>query len=98
MAHGGIFRAPADLAKDFRVIAIDLRGHGASARPGERPTVEQLAADVSELAASLGLEGAIGVGWSMGATVLWHVVSGPAAGRFAGAVVDAMTARVRNDA
>jgi len=98
MAHGGFFRAQADLAADFRVIAIDLRGHGASARPGERPTVEQLAADVSELAEALDLRGAIGVGWSMGATVLWHVLSGPAAGRFAGAVVVDMTARVRNDA
>jgi len=98
MAHGGFFRAQADLADDFRIITIDLRGHGASARPGERPTVEQLAADVSELADALGLERAIGVGWSMGATVLWHVLSGPAAARFAGAVVVDMTARVRNDA
>ena len=32
MAHGGFFRAQADLAKDFRVIAIDMRGHGASAK------------------------------------------------------------------
>jgi len=98
MAHGGFFRAQADLEADFRVIAIDLRGHGASARPGERPTVEQLAADVSALAEALGLERAIGIGWSMGATVLWHVLSGPAASRFAGAVVVDMTARVRNDA
>jgi len=98
MAHGGFFRAQADLAADFRVIAIDLRGHGASARTGERPTVEQLAADVAGLAEALGLEGAIGVGWSLGATVLWHVLSGPAAWRFAGSVVVDMTARVRNDA
>ena len=40
-------------------------------------------------------EGAIGVGWSLGATVLWHVLSGPAAARFAGAVVVDMTARVQ---
>src|SRR3978361_50347 len=74
MAHGGFFRAQADLASDFRVIAIDLRGHGASARAGERPTVEQLDADVSALAQALDLQGAIGVGWSLGATVLWHVL------------------------
>jgi pimeloyl-ACP methyl ester carboxylesterase len=98
MAHGGFFRAQADLAADFRVIAIDLRGHGASARPGELPTVEQLAADVSALAEALDLHGAIGIGWSLGATVLWHVLSGPAASRFAGSVVVDMTARVRNDA
>jgi pimeloyl-ACP methyl ester carboxylesterase len=97
MAHGGFFRAQADLAEDFRVIAIDLRGHGESRADGAEPTVEQLAGDVSELAVALDLQGAIGVGWSMGATVLWHVLSGPAAARFAGAVVVDMTARVRND-
>jgi pimeloyl-ACP methyl ester carboxylesterase len=98
MAHGGFFRAQADLAGEFRIITIDLRGHGASRVDGARPTVEQLAADVSGLAEALSLEDAIGVGWSMGATVLWHVLSGPAASRFAGAVVVDMTARVRNDA
>jgi len=97
MAHGGFFHAQAALAADFRVIIVDLRGHGESRVDGARPTVEQLAADVAELAEALALEGAIGVGWSMGATVLWHVLSGPAASRFAGAVVVDMTARVRND-
>ena len=97
MAHGGFFHAQAALAADFRVIAVDLRGHGESRVDGAQPTVEQLAADVAELAEALDLTGAIGVGWSMGATVLWHVLSGPAAARFAGAVVVDMTARVRND-
>ena len=46
---------------------------------------------------ALGLEGAVGVGWSLGATILWHVLAGPAGRRFAGAVVIDMTARVRND-
>src|SRR6185295_3040075 len=97
MAHGGFFRDQAALASDFRVITIDLRGHGESRTAGARPTVEQLAADVAGLAASLDLQGAIGVGWSLGETVLWHVLAGPAAARFAGAVVVDMTARVRND-
>ena len=98
MAHGGFFRAQDALADDFRIIAIDLRGHGASpAANGAAPTVERMAADVAELAEALDLEGAIGVGWSLGATVLWHVLAGPAAARFAGAVVVDMTARVRND-
>jgi len=97
MAHGGFFRDQAALAEDFRIITIDLRGHGKSLVEGARPSVERMAADVAELAEALGLEGAIGVGWSLGATILWHVLSGPAASRFAGAVVVDMTARVRND-
>lgn len=98
MAHGGFFRAQAPLAETFRLITIDLRGHGESPAPAGTTTVERIAADVGELAAARDLEGAIGIGWSLGATVLWHVLAGPAAGRFAGAVVVDMTARVRNDA
>ena len=97
MAHGGFFREQDVLADHFRLIRIDLRGHGASARDGDRSNVEQIAADVAELAEALDLCDAIGVGWSLGATVLWHVLTGPAADRFAGAVVVDMTARVLND-
>ena len=96
MAHGGFFREQAALARDFRLINIDLRGHGGSSAAGGPLTVEQIASDVSQLVAHLDLEGAIGVGWSLGATVLWHVLAGPAAAHFAGAVVIDMTARVRN--
>lgn len=95
MAHGGFFREQDVLADNFRLIRIDLRGHGFSAK--ERSNVEQIAADVAELADALDLRDAIGVGWSLGATILWHVLTGPAAHRFAGAVVVDMTARVLND-
>ena len=95
MAHGGFFREQDVLADNFRLIRIDLRGHGFSAK--DRASVEQIAADVAELADALDLRDAIGVGWSLGATILWHVLTGPAARRFAGAVVVDMTARVLND-
>jgi pimeloyl-ACP methyl ester carboxylesterase len=98
MAHAGFFEGQASLAEDFRIIAIDLRGHGASVAEDSEPSVERMAADVAELAGALALDGAIGVGWSLGATILWHVLAGPAAHRFAGAVVVDMTARVKNDA
>lgn len=97
MAHGGFFREQAPLAADFRLVTIDLRGHGESPAPGGKASVERIAADVAGLVAALDLDGAIGVGWSLGATVLWHVLAGSAATRFAGAVVIDMTARVRND-
>ena len=99
MAHGGFFDGQAALAEHFRIITIDLRGHGASAAEAAgAPGVERMAADVAELAAALDLDGAIGVGWSLGATVLWHVRAGTAGLRVAGAVVVDMTARVKNDA
>lgn len=96
MAHGGFFREQEALAQRFRLIRIDLRGHGGSAGADPSPTIETLARDVTELVQALELGDAIGIGWSMGATVLWHVLSGPAAARFAGAVVIDMTARVLN--
>ena len=100
MAHAGFFegqdalaeRIPDHRHRPARPWRLRRRGRGAA------PTVERMAADVTELAAALDLEGAIGVGWSLGATVLWHVLAGPAGRRFAGAVVVDMTARVRNDA
>lgn len=96
MAHGGFFRGQAPLAADHRLIVIDLRGHGESPVNGHAAKVERIAADVAELAVSLDLEDAIGVGWSLGATVLWHVLAGEAGARFAGAVIVDMTARVCN--
>jgi pimeloyl-[acyl-carrier protein] methyl ester esterase len=96
MAHGGFFREQEALAADFRLVTIDLRGHGES-QDAPAPTVERIADDVAGLVEALELQGAIGIGWSLGATVLWHVLAGPAGTRFAGAVVIDMTARVRND-
>ena len=97
MAHGGFFQAQNALADRFRLIRIDLRGHGASAADGTGPSIDQLVGDVAQLVEALELEDAIGIGWSLGATVLWRVLDGPVGSRFAGAVVIDMTARVRND-
>jgi pimeloyl-ACP methyl ester carboxylesterase len=96
MAHGGFFRGQAPLAAEHRLIAIDLRGHGQSPASGHVPGVERIAADVAELMTALDLNDAIGVGWSLGATVLWHVLAGAGGARFAGAVIVDMTARVCN--
>ena len=97
MAHRGFFQPQQELAGEFRLIGIDLRGHGASAAAGGALTVDRLAEDVSELVACLGLEGAVGIGWSLGASVLWRVLSGPEGRRFAGSVTIDMTPRVLND-
>ena len=97
MANSRFFREQSDLANAFRLISVDFRGHGESGAGSEQPTIARLAADVAELADHLDLEDAIGLGWSLGATVLWHVLAGPAGRRFAAAVVVDMTPRVLND-
>ena len=95
MAHGGFFDPQRGLASDFRLVTVDLRGHGAS-RGGGPPTVARLAEDVAELAQALDLRDSIGVGWSLGASVLWRLLAGAASSRFAGAVVVDMSPRVLN--
>ena len=97
MAHRGFFHAQKPLESEFQLITIDLRGHGASRIEGERPSVARIACDVSELVEHLDVREAIGVGWSLGASVLWQVLAGPVSRRFAGAVIIDMTARVLNE-
>ena len=97
MANAGFFDSQRDLGNAFRIVAIDLRGHGRSPAGSPAPTIARLSEDVAELAAALELEGAVGVGWSLGAAVLWRVLAGSASRRFAGAVVVDMTPRVLND-
>jgi pimeloyl-ACP methyl ester carboxylesterase len=97
MADSAFFERQSALADSFRMVAIDLRGHGRSPAGTEPPTIRRLAADVEELAAAMELDSAIGVGWSLGAAVLWRVLAGPASQLFAGAVIVDMTPRVLND-
>ena len=97
MAHHGFFEEQRVLAGDFRLIRIDLRGHGSSPQGGETATVEQLAEDVAGLVKALDLDGAIAVGWSLGASVLWRILTGPERCRFAAAVIIDMTPRVLNE-
>lgn len=57
-------------APSYRVITIDLRGHGESGLPeGEGLSMADLAADVAALFRELDLERAVLVGWSLGALV-----------------------------
>lgn len=97
MANRSFFDSQRPLADAFRLIAVDLRGHGDSGGSAEAPTIRRLADDVAELSDHLGLEDAIGLGWSLGASVLWHVLTGPAGARFGAAIVIDMTPRVLND-
>lgn len=96
MADRSFFKAQRPLADRFRLIAVDLRGHGES-RASTGLDLARLADDVGGIADRLALEGAIGIGWSLGAAVLWDVLAGPASPRFAGAVVVDMTPKVTND-
>lgn len=55
---------------DHRVIAVDLRGHGASSAPADGYTTGQLAEDLVRLLDHLGVEQVVALGHSMGANVV----------------------------
>lgn len=58
-----------DLAKNRRVIAVELQGHGRTADIDRELTVPNLAGDVIALLDHLGIERADVFGWSTGAAV-----------------------------
>jgi pimeloyl-ACP methyl ester carboxylesterase len=62
------------LAGRFRVVNVDLRGHGESPACEGGHTVAQDARDVNALIERLGLDGVVLVGWSMGTMVVWELV------------------------
>ena len=60
-----------DLSRDYRVIAIDMRGHGQSEKPAHGYRIARLAADLHDALQALDLKGAILAGHSMGCSIIW---------------------------
>jgi pimeloyl-ACP methyl ester carboxylesterase len=66
----------ADLERDYRVIALDARGHGSSDKPHEVSAYgEEMGLDVVRLLDHLGIARAHLVGYSMGASILGKLVT-----------------------
>src|SRR5215204_7274356 len=59
-----------NLARDHRVIALDLRGHGKSGKPHEPAAYDEIALDVVRLMDQLRIERAHAVGYSLGGIIL----------------------------
>jgi len=59
------------LKSRYRVIALDLRGHGRSSMTLADQTVPTYARDLRAFVERLGLQEFVGIGWSMGAFVWW---------------------------
>ena len=64
-------------SKSHRVVAIDLRGHGASDKPEQDYTVTGFADDVAWMCRELNIDKPVLIGHSMGGITLWEL-----AGRF----------------
>src|SRR6187551_3699506 len=75
------------LAKGYRVIAHDRRGHGRSSQTATGNEMDTYAADVAELVAALDLKNAIHVGHSTGGGEVARYVARYGKGRVAKAVL-----------
>jgi non-heme chloroperoxidase len=62
------------LGEQHRVLALDLRGHGASSKPEAGHTVPQYARDLKLFIETLGLDRPVLLGWSMGGFVAWDYI------------------------
>ncbi|NHK28673.1 alpha/beta hydrolase [Parvularcula flava] len=93
---GSLFSSQmAGLSSGFRVICPDLRGHGLSdASP--QANVDMLADDLQELIGHLGLRDVIAIGWSLGAMVLWRMLSAGRLPAIAGLVTVDMSPMIHN--
>ena len=61
-------------AEKYKVVTLDLRGHGDSERPEHGLTMPRFAQDVHELIEYLGLKNVTLLGWSMGAEIIYEYV------------------------
>lgn len=64
--HGGIWKpVAAELAQHYRVMIVDLPGHGRSRAPTDNATLQSIVASLAEIAPAQ----ATWLGWSLGATI-----------------------------
>jgi len=67
-----------ELAKNFHVVTMDLRGHGNSSKILSGHTIDQYAVDIRTLIEALHLKNVTLAGWSMGGPIVltyWHKYS-----------------------
>lgn len=60
-----------ELAKDRRVIALDMRSHGDSPNAASGHRIQRLAKDLREVIDALGLDNVDVLGHSMGSSIIW---------------------------
>ena len=89
----------ADLSRDHRVIIAELPGHGRNVAAigggaGTTPSLALAAKQIADIIGTLDLHDVTLVGWSLGATVCYQLLSGPAAANVAGLVSVEQTPRL----
>lgn len=95
--HTGFAPQLEALSKKYKVVALDLRGHGKSDRPEHGLTLKRFATDVEELMENLQLENVTLVGHSMGASTTFEYIKDFGVSRLKSVSIFDMTPKLVND-
>ena len=75
-----------ELARQFRVVAMDVRGRGESGKTDAGHSLGQYARDFRHMLEALGLEPVVAVGWLLGGSIIWSYLQQFGEDRLAGVV------------
>ena len=82
----------------YRVIAVDLRGHGSSDRPASGVDMARRGQDVRDVLETLGLNEVVLVGGSMGGNTIWSYLQQFGSSRIGAVVIVDQTPKMLNTA
>lgn len=91
------YQVPAFTDAGYRVLAVDLRGHGTSEHPEDGVDMARRGRDVAAVLEGLDLRDVVLVGGSMGANTIWSFLAQSGADRAAAAVSIDQTPKMLND-
>lgn len=90
------YQVPALVRAGYRVVAVDLRGHGLAERP-DAVDMDRRGLDVRDVLDGLDLHGVVLVGGSMGANTIWSYIAQCGTDRLAGVVTVDQTPKMLNE-
>ncbi|MFB7893777.1 alpha/beta fold hydrolase [Microbacterium sp. NPDC056044] len=90
------YQLPALTGAGYRVVAVDLRGHGNAERPASGVDMARRGRDVRDVVETLDLREAVLVGGSMGASTIWSYLAQEGADRVAAVVSVDQTPQMLN--
>jgi non-heme chloroperoxidase len=93
-----LYQVPVLVDAGYRVISVDLRGHGAAERPSSGVTMARRADDVHDVLTALGLSDVTLIGQSMGGNTVWPYLQKYGTSRVSSVVIVDQTPRMLNSA
>lgn len=97
-ATSWMYQVPALSDAGYRVITVDLRGHGLAERPSVGADMARRGRDLNDLLLALDLRGVVLIGGSMGGNTIWSYLSQFGQDRVRSIVIVDQTPKMLNSA